>query len=271
MTKGKKIFYYLYKITNLLNHKIYIGCHQTTNLNDGYMGSGKALLLSQKKYGIHNFSKEILEFFDDTETMLLAEKRIVTKEFIQEDNNYNLAEGGKGGYKGEECYQSPIRNKKISDLNINFATMKTKDGEIIRVNRNDPRFESKELVGHTVGKTSVKDHQDNRFLVPIDDPRLKTGELVGVTKGLALVKDKDGKILQVPTDDPRLKSGELMGITKGSKQTLESNKKRSQTMTGKRMPQPYVTCDYCGKSTSKTNIIRWHKKCEINKSGLTCE
>jgi hypothetical protein len=270
MTTNKKIFYYLYKITNLLNHKIYIGCHQTTNLDDGYMGSGKALLLSQRKYGIDNFSKEILEFFDDTESMLLAEKRIVTKEFIQEDDNYNLAEGGKGGYKGEDCYQSPIRNKKLSDVNMNFATMKTKDGQIIRVNRTDPRFESKELVGHTTGKTSVKDQQGNRFMVPVDDPRLQTGELVGVTKGLSLVKDAKGNIFQVATDDPRIKSGELVGITKGSKQTLESNKKRSETMTGKKMPQPYVKCEYCGKSTSKTNIIRWHKKCEINKSGFDC-
>ena len=24
---------------------------------------------------------------------------------------------------------------------------------------------------------------------------------------------------------------------------------------------PMVTCQVCGKTTSKTNIIRWHKKC----------
>lgn len=47
--------YTIYKITNKVTGKIYIGKHQTEDLNDGYMGSGKLLKRAQEKYGINSF------------------------------------------------------------------------------------------------------------------------------------------------------------------------------------------------------------------------
>ena len=66
---NKDMQYYLYKITNLLNDRIYIGVHKTDNLNDGYMGSGKVISQAIKKHGLENFRKDILEFFDNEESM----------------------------------------------------------------------------------------------------------------------------------------------------------------------------------------------------------
>jgi hypothetical protein len=43
--------YLIYKITNIVNDKIYIGKHQTENINDTYFGSGVALERAIKKYG----------------------------------------------------------------------------------------------------------------------------------------------------------------------------------------------------------------------------
>jgi len=92
------LFYTVYKITNKINNKIYIGKHQTKDLNDEYMGSGKHLKLAIDKYGIENFEKEILFQFNNEQEMNAKEAELVTEEFVKEDANYNLCPGGQGGW-----------------------------------------------------------------------------------------------------------------------------------------------------------------------------
>ena len=89
------MYYTIYKVTNIINGKFYIGKHVTNNLEDGYMGSGKYLKKALNKYGLDNFIKEYLEILDSEEKMNLAEKIYVV---LDSDISYNLCFGGQGGF-----------------------------------------------------------------------------------------------------------------------------------------------------------------------------
>ena len=89
------MFYTIYKTTNHINGKFYIGKHQTKDLNDGYMGSGRLLKAAIKKYGADNFHKEILHVVQTEKEMDLLEKILVVPD---PEINYNLCQGGKGGW-----------------------------------------------------------------------------------------------------------------------------------------------------------------------------
>lgn len=95
--------YCIYRITNLINGKTYIGQHQYRDLNDNYMGSGKRLRAAQAKYGIENFKKDILVFnVSKKEHADLLEKTFIAaeREKVGVENCYNIADGGEGGNTG---------------------------------------------------------------------------------------------------------------------------------------------------------------------------
>ena len=92
------MYYCLYEIRNVLNDKIYVGVHKTKNLDDGYMGSGKVIRRAIEKHGVENFTKVILETFEDAASMYAREKEVVTDEFLDREDTYNLRRGGSGGF-----------------------------------------------------------------------------------------------------------------------------------------------------------------------------
>lgn len=103
---GNKMRYLIYKITNQINGRYYIGRHRTNNIDDSYMGSGIAISNAIKKYGISNFSKEIIaESWDETNLWEL-EKIIVNEEIVKDPKSYNMTYGGKHYLHGLKTYDS---------------------------------------------------------------------------------------------------------------------------------------------------------------------
>jgi len=108
--KGKK-YHFIYKTTNILSGKYYIGMHSTDNLEDGYMGSGKRLRYSLRKYGKENHVRKILEFFDSREELVKREQEIVTLNEIAKEECMNLRVGGEGGSDCVHINSKGLNNK----------------------------------------------------------------------------------------------------------------------------------------------------------------
>lgn len=92
------MFYTIYKTSNKVNGKWYIGYHATEDLNDSYLGSGKNLKKAIKKYGEEAFFKQVLYVFPTKEEALQKEAELVTEYVVKDKNSYNVKEGGEGGW-----------------------------------------------------------------------------------------------------------------------------------------------------------------------------
>ena len=113
------MYYTIYKTTNKTNGKFYIGKHETKNINDSYMGSGRVLKDAIKKYGKENFIKEILFVFETREEMNQKEKDLITEDFVNRNDTYNVGVGGEGG--------SHFKNKKHTDETKQRLSLKARE------------------------------------------------------------------------------------------------------------------------------------------------
>lgn len=124
MARKEKTIHYLYKITNNVTGRWYIGMHSTHNLDDGYMGSGVVLRRSIRKYGVDNHTKEILEFFVTKELMIEAEKKAITSEMINDRMCMNLVYGGTGwNKKHNDAFREKLKND--SEFKKEFSKKRT--------------------------------------------------------------------------------------------------------------------------------------------------
>lgn len=146
-------YHYFYKITNNLNGHFYYGVHNTNDLNDGYMGSGTKLHYAYKKYGIENFTKEILKFFDTSKEAFEYEAEIVTENLV----------------KSHECYNIQLGGKSINTLGLSIVI--DNNGNKFLLPSDDIKIKNKEVEIYSPLKNNIvvkKKNTDEYFLIEKD-------------------------------------------------------------------------------------------------------
>lgn len=150
--KHLKQYHFIYKTTNLLNNKYYLGMHSTNDLNDNYIGSGTHLWHAIRKYGKKNFKIEILEFLSSREELVKREKQVINEDLLKDKSCMNLKVGGEGGLSNKEHaykFHSAGGKSTIQLLHKKFRT----DPEYRQSNINKISNALKGRVGTFKGKT----------------------------------------------------------------------------------------------------------------------
>jgi hypothetical protein len=109
----------IYKTTNLINGKFYIGKDAKNNPN--YLGSGSLLKEAIRKYGKNNFKKEILESCKNQEELYIKERYWIEELDSQNPNvGYNILRGGLGGMFYTKQIESKI-SEFLKQTNKNYS------------------------------------------------------------------------------------------------------------------------------------------------------
>ena len=85
---------FVYKWTNTINGKWYIGSHKGTP-DDGYRHSSKIMTFAEEKYGIDNFSREIL--YEGNDEKKIEGYYLKTYDAANSSMSYNLKNNAYGG------------------------------------------------------------------------------------------------------------------------------------------------------------------------------
>lgn len=219
-------YFIIYETTNLINGKKYRGMHKTSNLNDGYLGSGVAIKKAILKHGKENFIREILYHCNSYDELIEKEKLYVDEKWIEDKTNYNLKTGGQNGSLSDES------KDKISET----LKRKYKNGEILPNMSNIGRIPSDEE-RYKISKTMKERYQN-------EDHHLK-----GKHQSDELKK----KISDSLKERYKQEKHPMKGRTPWNK-----GKKGVQISWKKNIKMEKIECQYCGLLVDKCNGKRWH-------------
>ena len=190
----------IYKTTNLINNRFYIG--KDKNNNPSYMGSGLLLKQAIVKYGIENFKKEILEVCNSESDMNEREIYWITE--LRDTQCYNIADGGDGGdvfthHPNKELYRARLKVATTKLWESDEYASKVKAGLQKANDETDVNQRRSDTVFITNKSPEVKKRRSDAMIKVLESPEkrkiwsdCKTGSKNGRWLGNVIVTELDG-------------------------------------------------------------------------------
>lgn len=244
--------YYVYKITNTINNKVYIGV--TNNLDrrwKEHVYKSEKVIASKlyaaiRKHDIQNFNMEVIYCTSSKEHVFESEVLMIIEQNSVEDG-YNIDSGGYGG----SDYRSEETRLKIS-LSAAGRTHTQESKAKMSISRSGAK-------NHMHGVKRPQEFRDNMSLRQKGIP---TGRKLSDVNKKNL---RDCVIARMATDEGKQKAAEMGRKNLGKKhkpRTEEHIKKLSDAHKDK--PRPQVTCPHCRKVGGVGSMHQWHfNKCKL--------
>ena len=154
----------IYKTTNIINGKIYIG--QDSKNNKNYLGGGILIKKALLKYGKENFIKEIIEYCNNKNE--LNEREIYWIEFFNATDHtvgYNIETGGNAKNHSDETRKKigdSKRGKSLSfehKLNIGIASANRTESTHLKLSESRKKWKLSKSTTDKIVKTRRENKQ----------------------------------------------------------------------------------------------------------------
>jgi len=247
---------YVYKTTNTVNGKYYIGVHEG-EIDDEYLGSGSYLNKALLKYGKDVFRKEILEICETREEAYALEKEIVNAKLVNDPSCYNVSIGGTGGW----FWYNEQSTKKALENRRSFAE---RNPEKAKINADKTRERLKNVHALNLGRPMTEEAKRNlsnanKGKKQSDETKQKrsksmTGRIISdETKAKLKVAAQNR---HADTDETRIKK------SKAAKKRIADGTQDMGLMRDKHYKK--VECE-CGRFISINTLMKHKKKCNGEK------
>lgn len=157
---------YIYKTTNLINNKIYIGQHKHETFDKYYIGSGVLFKSAKNKYGKSNFKCEVIQWCED-EQMLNERETYWISYFNSSDHNigYNLATKVTGCSDNQRKVASEyMKNRSISDETHRKMSISAKNRTTNRITNNDKIWVNNNIDEYLIDRYNLDDYLSKGYL-----------------------------------------------------------------------------------------------------------